>query len=225
MPASAHIVADNAGQFHAQAAWGGPGGGYGDPVADFDELLASIQRTAAAYGAEAARMATTDAEGAGRGLTDAVSVTVSGSGRLLRVETTTSDVTPTRWRGQLTTAYEQALRSRSTTVAAPVVPGVDGPRGHQGDPAATPEAEASRAVDEQRIAAWAGVAELVPDVTETATVDGVTVTVNGMLLVVDTSVTRTALTNGAVDEAVLVAFEQACDAVRNRLTRLVEVTR
>jgi DNA-binding protein YbaB len=194
-------------------------------VADFDELLASIRRTAAAYGAEADRMATTDAEGAGRGQTDVVSVTVSGSGRLLRVETTASDVTPTRWRGQFTTAYEQALRSRTTTAAATLVPGVDAPRGRQGDPATSPEAEASRGADEQRIAAWAGVAERVPDVTESANADGVTVTVNGMLLVVDTSVTQTALTNSAADGAVLVAYEQACDAVQARLNHLVELTR
>lgn len=194
-------------------------------MADFDELLASIRRTAAAYGAEADRMATTDAESAGRGQTDVVSVTVSGSGRLLRVETTASDATPTRWRGQFTTAYEQALRSRTTTGAAPLVPGVDAPRGRQGEPATTPEAEASRDEDEQRIAAWSGVAERVPDVTASATADGVTVTVNGMLLVVDTSVTQTALTSGAVDGAALVAYEQACDAVQTRLTRLVEVAR
>ena len=193
-------------------------------MADIDELLASIQRTAAAYGAEADRMATTDAESAGRGQTDVVSVSVTGSGRLLRVETTASDATPTRWRGQFATAYEQALRSRTTTAAPPLVPGVDAPRGSQGEPA-TPEAEASRGVDEQRIAAWSGVAERVPDVTGSATADGVTVTVNGMLLVVDTSVTQTALTSGAVDGAVLVAYEQACGAAQARLTTLVEGTR
>jgi hypothetical protein len=46
-----------------------------------------------------------------------------------------------------------------------------------------------------------------------------------MLLVVDTSVTQTALTSGAVDGAVLVAYEQACGAVQTRLTTLVEGTR
>lgn len=194
-------------------------------MADIDELLASIQRTAAAYGAEADRMATTDAESAGRGQTDVVSVTVAGSGRLLRVETNPSDATPTRWRGQFTTAYEQALRSRTTTASASLVPGVDAARGRQGEPATTPEAEASRELDEQRIAAWSGVAERVPDVTASATADGVTVTVNGMLLVVDTSVTQTALTNSAADGAVLVAYEQACTAVQTRLAGLVEGTR
>jgi DNA-binding protein YbaB len=193
-------------------------------VADIDELLASIRRTASAYGAEAARMSTADADGAGNGRTDVVSVAVSGSGRLLRVETTASDATPTRWRGQFTSAYEQALRARTSTAAAAIVPGGAAPRGRQGDPAG-PEAEASRSADEQRIAAWAGVAERVPDVTETATVDGVSVTVNGMLLVVDVQVTQTALTSGLVDAAVLVAYEQACSAVQNRLTRLVEVSR
>ena len=193
-------------------------------MADIDELLASIRRTAAAYGAEAARMSTADADGAGSGQTDVVSVAVTGSGRLQRVETTGADATPTRWRGQFTTAYEQALRSRTSTAAAALVPGVAAPRGRQGD-LATPEAEASRSADEQRIAAWAGVAERVPDVTDTATVDGVTVTVNGMLLVVDISVTQTALSSGLVDAAALVAYEQACSAVQNRLTRLVEVPR
>lgn len=190
-----------------------------------DELLASIRRTAAAYGAEADRMATTDAEGAGRGQTDVVSVAVSGSGRLLRVETTASDATPTRWRGQFTSAYEQALRARTATAAAALVPGVAQPRGRQGEPATSPEAEASRDADEQRIAAWAGVAERVPDVTASATAEGVTVTVNGMLLVVDIGVTQAALSSGVVDGAVLVAFEQACDAVQTQLNRLVEVPR
>lgn len=190
-----------------------------------DELLASIRRTAAAYGAEADRMATTDAEGAGRGQTDVVSVAVSGSGRLLRVETTASDATPTRWRGQFTSAYEQALRARTATAAAALVPGVAQPRGRQGEPATSPEAEASRDADEQRIAAWAGVAERVPDVTASATAEGVTVTVNGMLLVVDIGVTQATLSSGAVDGAVLVAFEQACDAVQTQLNRLVEVPR
>jgi DNA-binding protein YbaB len=190
-----------------------------------DELLASIQRTAAAYGAEADRMATADAESAGSGQTDLVSVTVAGSGQLLRVSTTASDATPTRWRRQFTTAYEQALRSRTTTAAAPLVPGVDAARGRQGGPATTPEAEASRHVDEQRIEAWSDVAERIVDLSESASAEGVTVTVNGMLLVVDTSITQAALTNGAVDGAVLVAYEQACSAVQIRLTRLVEGTR
>jgi DNA-binding protein YbaB len=170
-------------------------------------------------------MSTADAEGAGSGQTDVVSVAVTGSGRLQRIETTASDATPTRWRGQFTTAYEQALRARTSTTAAALVPGVAAPQGRRGDPATTPEAEASRSADEQRIAAWAGVAERVPDVTDTATVDGVTVTVNGMLLVVDVAVTQTALTSGLVDAAVLVAYDQACSAVQNRLTRLVEVPR
>ncbi len=190
-----------------------------------DELLASIRRTAAAYGAEADRMATTDAEGAGRGQTDVVSVAVSGSGRLLRVETTASDATPTRWRGQFTSAYEQALRARTATAAAALVPDVPQPRGRQGEPATSPEAEASRDADEQRIGAWAGVAERVADVTASATAEGVTVTVNGMLLVVDIGVTQAALSSGTVDGAVLVAFEQACDAVQTQLNRLVEVPR
>ena len=50
-------------------------------------------------------------------------------------------------------------------------------------------------------------------------------TVNGMLLVVDIGVTQAALSSGVVDGAVLVAFEQACDAVQTQLNRLVEVPR
>ncbi len=186
------------------------------------QVLSRLRANADAYLAEAAAMSAADRAGAAAGVTPTAVVTVDGSGRMILVEIVGSTQSPDRWAMDVQQAYQEALALRVPTVARPLVPGVvTAPPPEMSDDIVTaPVRERGEALLE----AASRLAGEVPDQTADATVEGITVTVNGMGLMVGVRISDAELQGPAGDQEthLLAAYEAARSEMDRQITQSLE---
>lgn len=151
-----------------------------------DHALARLRANAQTYRDLSQELAVRSAAGAGSGWTSTVEVRVDGSGQVLRAAFTGTATSPGRWREDLLSAYQEALRNRQPVSVEAVVPGVV----TQPSPTLSgpDHGAAARRAGEAALRAGAKLAARLPDLTVDATVAGIQVEINGSRLLVDASI-------------------------------------
>jgi DNA-binding protein YbaB len=177
-------------------------------MAAVEQVLRNLEHNARRFREEASRLDAANRAGAATVSNDVVTVTVDGSGALLSAEFAGDVTEPERWRQGFASAYVEALAERRPAHAQERVTGlVIGPE-PQGPLA--PEQDEARHRIEATLQRARTLDVPLSDAVRTATIDGVTIGVNGMRLIVDASVTRAALDGGTdLDSAVLAAYHLA----------------
>jgi hypothetical protein len=178
-----------------------------------DEVLDRLERNAQAFLDEAARL--DEAAAAVATVTnDGATVTVNASGQLVAVQFPTTPTTPDRWNRQFGEAYSQALFERPEVHVPRQVPGTPGVPAPEGPRAPEQDLVAAQ-IRADQARALAHLAD--PDegpVTSTATVRGVTLTVNAVEVIIDAIVSTEALRDhqkfADLGEHVMAAYTEAC---------------
>ncbi len=186
-----------------------------------NRVLANLEHNARRYADEGNRLDAADRSGAATVANDVVTVTVDGSGDLIAAVFSGVATDPERWRLGFGNAYVEALSQRHPAAARNLVPDLiqapepEGPLAPEQDEA---RARIDRALQRSRTLSFP-----ISDLTRTATVDGISVTVNGMRIIVDATATRAALEGGLpVDDAVMAAHHQALAELDDAITALLE---
>lgn len=188
-----------------------------------DRVLANLEHNARRFTDESARMGQANLNGAATVSNDVVTVTVDGAGILLSAVFTGGVTDPGRWRIGFGDAYSEALAQRRPANAASEVPGLITTPQPSGPIA--PEQDEARARMERMLQHSRTLTTPVADLTRTATVDDVSISVNGMRIIVDATVTRSALEAGIpLDDDVMAAYRQALAEIEDAITGQLEGT-
>lgn len=188
-----------------------------------DQVLANLEHNARRFRDEAARLEQANLNGAATVSNDVVTVTVDGSGALLSAVFTGATTDPDRWRLGFGDAYVAALANRRPAASPDQVAGLVVASPPEGPVA--PEQDLARARIDRMLQRAATRTTDLSTLTRSASVGGVSLTLNGMRLIVDASATRDLLAGGVpADDAVMAAYRQALAEIEAATATLLEGT-